>query len=143
MAIAQDELTLFDRIEHSLKEKLPEWTLVNKAPNPNPQYKVIMHQWGSEGKEVRVWMSELASAEEAAKEFLQLLGDAPAQGAFMSSEIGDKCYESEGRGGSGSGLLVFIKANVIVRINAEGIDEGPGNLLRVFALHIADQIPAV
>ena len=142
-AIAQDELTLFDKIEHSLKEKLPEWKLLHRAPNPNPEHKVIMYQWGSEGKDVQVWMLELASAEEAANEFSQLFGDAPAESVFMSNDIGDKCYISEGRGDYGSGLLVFIKANVIVRINAERIDEGPGNILRLFALHIAEEIPAV
>jgi hypothetical protein len=141
-AIAQGELTLFDKIEHSLKEKLPEWMLLNRAPNPHPEHKVIMYQWGLEGKEVHVWMSELASAEEAARELSQMFEDTRTEDLFMSNDIGDKCYTSEGRGGYGSGLLVFIKANVIVRINAERIDEGAGNLLRMFALHIAEQIPA-
>lgn len=122
---------------------MAEWTLVDRAPNPNPEHKVIMYQWAAEGRQLQVWMSELARPEEAAREFSQLFGEAPMEGVTVSHDIGDKCYLWEGRGDYGSGLLVFIKANVIVRINAERIDEGPGNILRIFALHIAQEITAV
>jgi hypothetical protein len=140
-AAAQDELTLFDKLERSIRENMPEWTLAYRAPNPNPKYKVIMYQWNAEGREISVWMTELSSPEKAARRFSELFGDEATEKVTLC-DIGDKCYEWGG-GSNDSGALAFRDANVIVRINAERIAEGPAHLLRRFAFFIAEEIPAV
>src|SRR6476661_6606499 len=76
---AQYRSPLFDRVERTIAQNETEWILVDKSPNPNPQYRVIMYRWQLDRKEIRdrkeifAWMVEERDAEEAARTFYQLV----------------------------------------------------------------------
>lgn len=137
---AQHTLSVFDRIERTIARSEPQWTLVNKWPNPNPQFKVITFRWQADTTEILVWMVELPTSEDAAREFYNLArspGDRPVQ----KCSVGDKCYWLKPYVN-----LFFRKANLVVKLMG-GDPSHPTTGLQLgvmtrFAQLIASEVPA-
>jgi hypothetical protein len=71
-ASAQERSSLFENIERRISQNHPEWTLFEKWPNPNPQYKVITYQWVLGRDEILAWMVEEQSPDNAASRFYEI-----------------------------------------------------------------------
>src|SRR6266576_1750258 len=142
---AQYRSTLFAQIERTIAQNETEWMLVDRSPNPNPQYRVIMYRWELDRKEIRdrkeifAWMIEERSAEEAARTFYELVHSAVGQ-AFQQLQIGDKCYMMI-QSSNGERLLLR-KANLVVNLMVgDNISGQP--VLRDVVLRFAQQIASV
>lgn len=137
---AQHTLSLFDRIERTVAQSEPQWILVDKSPNPNPQFRVIIFRWQLDTNEIMVWMIELPTSEDAAREFYNLAS--PSSGRpLQQCAIGDKCYIW-----GPSGDLFFRKANLVVKVMAgDPFHPAAGpklNTMTRFAQSIASGVPA-
>lgn len=108
---AQHTLPLWERIERTIARSEPQWILMNKWPNPNPQFRVITYRWQLDTNEMTVWMVEFPSSEDAARELYRLASPLSGQPSQQCA-IGDKCYIV------GPGVLFFRKRNLIVRCSS-------------------------
>jgi tetratricopeptide (TPR) repeat protein len=136
---AQHRSVIFDNVERTITGKEPGWIL-NKQPNPDPQYRVTMHQWVRSGNEINIWMIDEQSVEAAARVFYEM---ATSGRAYPQLPIGDKCYVLTS---SASGMtLLMRKGNLVARMSSYDSLSGPSaphdDLLR-FANHIAAAVPS-
>jgi tetratricopeptide (TPR) repeat protein len=137
---AQNRSDVFDNIERAIAGKEPGWIL-NKWPNPDPQYRMTMHQWMQSEKEINIWMIEDKSVEDSARTFYEI---AKPGRSFAQLSIGDKCYVIIS---SASGMtLLMRKGNVVAKMSTYDSVSGPtapqDYVLR-FAQHIAAAVPSV
>ena len=138
---AQNPSNIFDTVERTIARKEPGWTLFNRSPNPDPQYRVTMHQWVQSQREINIWMTEQQSVEDAARVFYEIAN--PGR-SFTQLPIGDKCYVISS---SASGMtLLMHKGNLVAKMTTYDSISGPkapqDDLLR-FAQHIAAAVPSV
>src|SRR4030095_2978357 len=146
VAVGQTRSTLFENIELSIAQREPEWVLMEKWPNPNPEYRVITYQWveraeTKERKAILAWMMEERSAEDAARMFYEISQTA-TQNSFQQVQIGDKCYVSS----SPQGVNILLrKATLVVKLTTFGAVSGPiapDDVVIRFAQHIASAVPS-
>jgi len=131
---AYSQASLWDKIEHTIAQSEPKWILVDKSPNPNPEFKVIVFRWLTDTNQILAWMIQLPTSEDAAREFYNLAKATLAP--IPLCRIGDKCYVV------GSSDLFFRKANLVVKIMCEGSSQARTNALTRFAELIASAVPA-
>ncbi|HZI88290.1 MAG TPA: tetratricopeptide repeat protein [Pyrinomonadaceae bacterium] len=131
---AYSQASLWDKIEHTIAQSEPKWILVDKSPNPNPEFKVIVFRWQTDTNQILAWMIQLPTSEDAAREFYNLAK--PTLASIPLCRIGDKCYVV------GSSDLFFRKANLVVKIMCEGSSQARTNALTRFAELIASAVPA-
>jgi Flp pilus assembly protein TadD len=142
-ANAQDRQTLFETIEQTIAQSHPEWTLTNKSPNPNPQYKVITYRWGRDRDEILAWMIEEQSSDDAARTFYRL-ASLPAGQPPSQLQIGDKCYIVNR---SPDNVTLWLRKGTLVVKLAGGDSVGrqravPEVMVR-FAQEIASVVPSI
>lgn len=131
---AYSQASLWDKIEQTIAHSEPKWILVDKSPNPDPAFKVIVFRWQTDTNQILAWMIQLPTSEDASREFYNL--SKPTSGPIPQCRIGDKCYVV------GSSDLFFRKANLVVKMMCEGSSEARMTALTRFAELIASTVPA-
>ncbi|CAN5816742.1 hypothetical protein BH20ACI3_BH20ACI3_10040 [soil metagenome] len=136
---AQHTLPLWERIERTVAQSEPRWILVNKWPNPNPQFRVITYKWQLDTNDVMAWMVEFPTSEDAARELYRLASPLNGQPSPQCA-VGDKCYIVR------PSVLFFRKSNLIVRLHCgDPFHAAAGLQLDIvtrFAQLIASAVPA-
>lgn len=136
---AQHTLSLWDRIERTIAQSEPQSILVNKWPNPNPQFRVITYRWQLDTNDVTAWMVEFPTSEDAARELYRLASPLSGQPSQQCA-IGDKCYIVR------PSVLFFRKSNLIVRLDGgDPFHPAAGlklDIITRFAQLIASTVPA-
>lgn len=136
---AQHTLSLWDRIERTITQSEPRWILVNKWPNPNPQFRVITYRWQLDTNEMTVWMVEFPTPQDAARELYRLASPLNGQ-PTQQCAIGEKCYIVR------PDVLFFRKSNLLVRLmGGDSFHPAAGpklNTMTRFAQLIVSAVPA-
>ena len=138
--IAQDNSSLFARVERTLKDKESGWKLVNKRISKNNKY--VSYGWRSDKSFVSILISVHASADETTRTYKGLPFDFEVVGLKMKAlatvpNLGDENYLWKDSNHKRIFGIDFRKGNVVVHVSAPSIE-----IAKQFALHIADAIPA-
>jgi tetratricopeptide (TPR) repeat protein len=132
-SMAQQSNALFLKIENSIRENEPNWTLMNAWPGPEGQ--AIGYRWKLDQHEIFVMVIRERSTAEAVKCFQDDgLGQLPGRSAPLKLDIGDECYLS--RSGPHT-AIVIRKDDLLVRLGSDS--SGPEWLSR-FARHIGNAL---
>src|SRR6266567_650979 len=91
LLVAQQGNPLFFKIEKAIREKEPDWALMNRWPDPQGQS--IGYLWRSDEQEIFVRIIRERSTAEAISYFQDDgLGAAPGKTPRQNLDIGDECY---------------------------------------------------
>jgi len=144
-ANAQDQSTP-ERIERVIAQNEPDWILLTKWGDTRVLFHQTKYTWQLDKKDIRdqkqilLWMVELQSSEEAAKEFYNM--SPPATGQIIPQlPIGDKCYFSKPTG------ILIKKGNFVIRLGMSDMSAVRGSIVDLdvlirFAKEIASVIPS-
>jgi tetratricopeptide (TPR) repeat protein len=145
-AIAQ-YVSTSDRIERVIAQNEPNWILLNKWVHTNARDRQTTYVWQLDKKDIRdqkqilLWMLELQSSEEAAREFYNI-SPPPTGQTIPQLPIGEKCYLSNTIG------LLIKKGNFVVRLGmSDSMSAVRGSIVDIdvlirFAKEIAYVIPS-
>lgn len=121
---------LWGRIETSIRQKEPDWTLMEIYPKQQNQ-EAGWFRWRLDEKEIFAWIIVQPSVAKAILHFQEDgFGHMPDKSPPRKLDIGDACYVREARGNA---ILVLRRNNVLARIAGKAL--AIETLLR-FARHI-------
>ncbi|HEV8138067.1 MAG TPA: tetratricopeptide repeat protein, partial [Pyrinomonadaceae bacterium] len=129
--MAQQPSNVFAKIEKSIRENEPNWTLmqIDGWSNPTGQASV-MYRWRLDQREIFIIVNRERSTAEAVKFFQDRMAQASLETVPLKLNIGDGSYLRKiGR----HTAVVIRKNNIVVHVSSDS--EGP-DLLRRFAGHI-------
>ena len=124
-AMAQNDESLFTKIERVIKVKEPRWKLVTKDERKGAVNKYFTQDWGLGGEYVSTTTYEMIDSEEAARvlaEFIQSPVSVPVRRAKVAGlgdeayTIGDGMYSKKG-----SGTLVVRRGRIMIRLDASSL----------------------
>lgn len=129
-AFSQQPNPLWGRIETGIRQKEPDWTLMEIYGKQQHQQSE-MFQWRQDEKEIFVWIIVQPSVAQAIFHFQEDgFGPKTAKSPIQKLDIGDACYV---RKASGTVIVVLRRNNVLVRLSGKAL--AVQTLLR-FAGHI-------
>lgn len=130
----QNNPSLPDKLERTVKEKEPDWKLETKHVRKNSEEDNSLHQWRSGAQAVTVSISNTASLDQAARDLERSVHSVAIGKPTLLPDIGDEAYIWVGDA-KGWGAVHFRKGTTVVIVN------GPSAAVaRRFARHAADQI---
>ena len=125
MALAQNDESLFTKIEHVIKVKEPRWKLVSKDERKGAVNKYFTQDWMLGDEYVSTSTYEMIDSKEAAKvlaEFIQSPVSVPVRRTKVSGlgdeayTIGDAQYSKKG-----SGTLVVRRGRIMIRLDSSSL----------------------
>ena len=142
IALAQDEESLFSRIERALKEKEPEWKLVQRDERKGAGHKYFAHGWTRGDEYMSTTTYQLMDTTDAVKsmaEFLRSPISVPVRQKEVP-ELGDEAYTigESPYGKKGAGTLIVRRVNLMIRLDASSLETA-----KQFARHMLNEVDAV
>jgi tetratricopeptide (TPR) repeat protein len=113
---AQQPNPLWGRIETRIRQKEPDWTLMDIYPKEQNQ-EAGLFRWKLDEKEIVAWIIVQPSVVQAIFHFQEDgFGPMPYKSPPQKLDIGDACYVREARGNA---IVVLRKNNVLARVAGE------------------------
>jgi hypothetical protein len=139
---AQEYESLFVRIERAVKEKEPDWKLVQRDERKGAEQKYFAHGWTLGEEYVSTSTYQMTDATEAAREIAEFIRSpvsVPVRRTTVQG-LGDEAYTSgEGPyGRKGSGTLIVRRVNLMIRLDASSLETA-----KRFARHMLDEVDAM
>jgi hypothetical protein len=141
-AKAQEGESLFSRIELAVKEKEPDWKLVQRDERKGTEHKYFSHGWthGVEYVSTSTYqMTDATEAVQSIEEFLRSPVSAPVR-RWEVQGFGDQAYVigDSPYGKKGVGTLMVRRVNILIRLDFSSLETA-----KRFAKHMLDEVDAL
>jgi hypothetical protein len=142
IALAQEDESLFARIERAVKEKEPDWKLAQKHERKGAEHKYFMQGWTLGEEYVSTTTYQMRDAADATKlmaDFIRSPVSVPLRCTDVQGlgdeayTLGDALYSKKG-----SGTLMVRRVNIIIRLDSSSLETA-----KRFARHMVDEVDAI
>ena len=142
IALAQEDESLFSRIERVIDAKEPDWKLVQKDERKGAEQKYFTHDWklGEDYVSTTTYqMTDTTDATKAIAEFIRSPVSAPVRRTEVP-DLGDEAYAigDSPYGKKGAGTLIVRRVNLLIRLDASSLLTA-----KRFARHRLDAVDAI